>query len=172
MGYEKDWLSGEHFSVDGTLIGAWASHKSVLRELGTDHGNGDGSDCKGPACSNETHETKADPDARLYRTGKTAIELRFIGHTLSEYRHGLIARAMEAVADGQAMIHNARKVVDDEREIMPGANKSYGAREFIDALQEMNVVAQMAQNTLGRHYAVLMRWPVVTATQFHSKGAS
>lgn len=77
----KDWLSGEHFSVDGTLIQAWAGHKSFVRKDGDDDG-GSGGDFKGQRRSNETHKSKTDPDSKLYRKGKTASELRYMGHTL------------------------------------------------------------------------------------------
>lgn len=76
----KDWLSGEHFSVDGTLIQAWAGHKSFVRKDGDDDG-GSGGDFKGQRRSNETHKSKTDPDSKLYRKGKTASELRYMGHT-------------------------------------------------------------------------------------------
>ena len=78
---KHNWLSGEHFSVDGTLIQAWASHKSFVRKDGSDGDQGGGS-FKGQSRSNETHESATDADARLYRKGKTASELRFMGHTL------------------------------------------------------------------------------------------
>ncbi|RZA29647.1 MAG: IS5 family transposase [Proteobacteria bacterium] len=161
MAEEKGWLSGEHFSVDGTLIGAWASHKSFVRKADDDNGNGDSGNFKGQARSNETHESKTDPDSRLYRKGKTASELRFMGHTLSDNRHGLIASAMVTVADGhaereaaKAMIHDACQVMGDDYEITLGADKGYDAREFISALQAMNVVPHVAQNTSGRRSAV------------------
>lgn len=161
MAEDKGWLSGEHFSVDGTLIGAWAGHKSFVRKEGDSNGDGDGGDFKGQKRSNQTHESTTDPDARLYRKGKTASELRFMGHTLSDNRHGLIASAIVTIADGHAereaaktMIHDARQVVGDEREITLGADKGYDAKEFIEALQEMNVVPHVAQNKSGRRSAV------------------
>src|SRR3954470_18856201 len=86
-------LSGEHFSVDGTLIQAWAGHKSFVRR-DDDQDPEDGGSFKGETRSNETHESKSDPDSRLYRKGKTASELRYMGHTLSDNRHGLIASAV------------------------------------------------------------------------------
>ena len=98
---EHGRLSGEHFSVDGTLIQAWASHKSFVRKDGSDGDQGGGS-FKGQTRSNEMHESVTDADARLYRKGKTASELRFMGHTLSDNRHGLIASAMVTRADGHA----------------------------------------------------------------------
>ena len=67
--------------MDGTLIQAWASHKSFVRKDGSDE-PGSGGSFKGQSRSNETHESNTDADARLYRKGKTASELRFMGHTL------------------------------------------------------------------------------------------
>lgn len=157
---DKGWLSGEHFSVDGTLIQAWASHKRFVRKDGGDGGNG-GGNFKGQKRSNDTHESKTGADARLYRKGKTASELRFMGHTLSDNRHGLIANAMVTLADGhvereaaKAMINDAAQAKEPEAQITLGANKGYDADEFIEALQEMDVLAHVAQNTAGRRSAV------------------
>ena len=112
MAQERDLLSGEHFSVDGTLIQAWAGHKSFVRKDGSD--DGDGGNFKGETLSNDTHESTTDADARLYRKGNTASKLRYMGHTLSDNRHGLIASAVVTTADGHAereaakvMIHEA-----------------------------------------------------------------
>jgi transposase len=162
---QRDLLSGEHFSVDGTLIQAWAGHKSFLPKdddlPGSDSGGSDG-DFKGQRRSNETHESKTDADARLYRKGKTASELRYMGHTLSDNRNGLIANAMVTQADGYAereaaklMISDARQVLgDDELEVTLGADKGYDAKEFIDACTELKVTAHVAQNKSGRSSAV------------------
>jgi hypothetical protein len=94
---KNDLLSGEHFSVDGTLIQAWAGHKSFVRKEGDDQDNDGGSagDFKGSKRSNETHQSKTDSDARLYRKGKTASELRYMGHTLTDNRHGLVVNARD-----------------------------------------------------------------------------
>jgi len=157
----QGWLSGEHFSVDGTLIQAWASHKSFVRKDGSDEHHGGGS-FKGQSRSNETHESATDLDARLYRKGKTASELRFMGHTLSDNRHGLIASAVVTRADGYAereaaksMIFDARQAAPDEQtQITLGADKGYDAHEFIEACLEMRVIPHVAQNTSGRRSAV------------------
>lgn len=173
---QRNLLSGEHFSVDGTLIQAWAGHKSFVPKVddkggGGGDGNDDGgsggntsssSDFKGQRRSNDTHESKTDGDARLYRKGNTASELRYMGHTLSDNRHGLIASAMVTTADGfaereaaKAMINDARQALgDDEREVTLGADKGYDAKEFIDACVAMNVTPHVAQNTSGRKSAV------------------
>lgn len=159
---KKDWLSSEHFSVDGTLIQAWAGHKSFVRKDGSDKDGDDGSDFKGSKRSNETHQSTTDPDARLYRKGNTASELRYMGHTLSENRNGLIVSAMVTRADGHAereaakiMLGDARQVVPDpDIEITVGADKGYDAQEFIEACLEMKVTPHVAQNTAGRRSAV------------------
>ncbi|MFM8901186.1 MAG: IS5 family transposase [Burkholderiales bacterium] len=161
---QRDLLSGEHFSVDGTLIQAWAGHKSFVAK--NDHQDGDGGatpgDFKSQRRSNDTHESKTDGDAKLYRKGDTASELRYMGHTLSDNRHGLIANAMVTKADGhaereaaKAMISDARQALGDvEREITLGADKGYDAKEFIDACVAMKVTPHVAQNTSGRKSAV------------------
>ena len=157
MADAKGWLSGEHFSVDGTLIHAWAEHKSFVRKDGEDE---DGTDFRGKSRGNETHGSTSDPDARLYRKGNTASELRYMGHTLSDNRHGLIANARVTQADGYAereaakvMIHDARQA-RPESEMTLGADQGYDAAEFIEALQEMKVVPHVAQNTTNRRSAV------------------
>ena len=160
MANEKNLLSGEHFSVDGTLIQAWAGQKSFVRKDGS--GADDGGNFKGQTRSNDTHESTTDTDARLYRKGKTGSELRYMGHTLTDNRHGLVSNARVSTADGHAereaakvMAADARQVKDSpETEITLGADKGYDAREFIDALQELKVTPHMAQNTSGRASAV------------------
>jgi len=156
---QEGWLSGEHFSVDGTLIQAWAGHKSFVRKDGDDEG--DGSDFRGQPRSNDTHASKTDPDARLYRKGNTASELRYIGHTLSDNRHGLIANARVTQADGHAereaakvMIADAVQAAAEDAHVTLGADKGYDAAEFVEALQEMKVAPHVAQNTTNRRSAV------------------
>ncbi|MDZ7863188.1 IS5 family transposase [Acidovorax sp.] len=170
---KKHWLSGEHFSVDGTLIQAWAGHKSFVRKDDDDAGgggdgdpgadaNGNGGNFKGQRRSNDTHESTTDADARLYRKGKTASELRYMGHTLNDNRHGLVANAVVTLADGyaereaaKAMVNDARQAqADPTRTITLGADKGYDAREFIEACQAMNVIPHVAQNKSGRNSAV------------------
>ena len=175
---EQQLLSGEHFSVDGSLIQAWAGHKSFVRKDRKDDQDADGSDgesksgndsdnseagnFKGQKRSNETHASTTDADARLYRKGKTASELRFMGHTLTDNRHGLVVNARVTQADGyaereaaKAMINDARQAHEDpDVSITLGADKGYDAKEFIEALQEMNVLPHVAQNTSGRRSAV------------------
>ena len=159
---KKHWLSGEHFSVDGTLIQAWAGHKSFVAKDGSDDDADGTGGFKGKTRSNETHESKTDPDSRLFRKGKTASELRYMGHTLTDNRHGLVVNAMVTHADGhaereaaKAMIKDARQAVrDPATEVTLGADKGYDAAEFIDELQRLKVTAHVAQNKSGRRSAV------------------
>jgi len=159
MADEQDLLSGEHFSVDGTLIQAWAGHKSFCAKDGSD--GGDAGNFKGQRRSNDTHQSTTDEDARLYRKGNTASELRFMGHTLSDNRHGLIASALVTIADGhaerdaaKAMISDASQAAADHAQLTLGADKGYDAKEFVQALQEMNVQPHIAQNKSNRSSAV------------------
>ena len=96
----KPHLSDEHFTVDGTLIEAWASQKSFQKK---DGGGGDGSAFRGEKRTNDTHESKTDPDAKLYRKGNgQEARLGYLGHVLMENRNGLIVDAMLTQADGTA----------------------------------------------------------------------
>ncbi|MEW6729658.1 MAG: IS5 family transposase [Pseudomonadota bacterium] len=156
----RDWLSGEHFSVDGTLIQAWAGHKSFVRKDGRDDDE-DRGDFRGTRRSNETHASTTDPEARLYRKGNTASELRYIGHALTDNRHGLVSNGRVTQADGHAerdaakvMIHDARQVASSEAVVTLGGDKGYDAQEFVDTLLAMNVEPHIAQNTSGRRSAV------------------
>lgn len=160
MASERDLLSGEHFSVDGTLIQAWAGHKSFVCKDGSDQG--DGGNFKGKTRNDDTHESTTDADPRLYRKGKTSSELRYMGHTLSDNRHGLIASAVVTTADGYAEREAAKAMIQDavqgagdpSAEITLGADKGYDAQEFIDALMQMKVTPHVAQNTSDRKSAV------------------
>ena len=155
---KKRWLSKEHFSVDGTLIQAWAGHKSFVRKDGKD--DEDGGDFRGKSRSNETHESSTDPDSRLFRKGKTASELRFMGHTLMDNRNGLIVNAMVTHADGRAEREAAKVMMGKVRRARPegeitlGADKGYDAAQFIKALQDMKVTPHVAQNKSNRASAV------------------
>lgn len=163
MADAEGWLSNEHFSVDGTLIQAWAGHKSfVPKNDKNDDGdnNTDGSDFRGKPRSNDTHVSKTDPDARLYKKGNIASELRYMGHILTDNRHGLVANARVTQANGHAEREAAKVMINDARQANPtakitlGADKGYDAAEFIEALNEINVIPHVAQNKSNRRSAV------------------
>jgi transposase len=164
----KALLSDEHFSVDGTLIRAWASLKSVKPKDagGGSEDGGEGAsggrnaevDFHGERRSNATHASTTDPAARLYRKGDNqGAELCFMGHLLMENRHGLIVDARLTQASGTAEREAAKAMLDarpGRRRRTLGADKGYDAREFVDALRERGVTPHVAQNTSGRRSAI------------------
>ena len=160
----KKLLSSDHFSVDGTLIEAWASMKSVKPKDGsgeppTQGGRNAEADFHGHKRSNDTHASTTDPDARLYRKGKgKETKLCFIGHGLMENRHGLLVDACLTQADGHAervaALHMIEPRADRPTAITLGADKAYDAEDFVNELRSMNVTPHVAQNTSGRSSAV------------------
>ena len=148
-------LSGEHFTVDGTLIEAWASQKSFQKKDGS--GEGDGGRFRGEKRSNDTHASKTDPDARLYRKGNgQEAKLGYLGHLITENRNGLIVDALLTQADGTAereaalvMVYRKwlRKCRRGPRAVMSlGADKAYDTREFVELLRQMEVRPHVTQN--------------------------
>ena len=149
----KRFMSDEHFTVDGTLIQAWASQKSFRKKDGSD---GDGTNFHGQQRTNETHESTTDPDARLYKKsyGKES-HLAYLGHALVENRNGLIAAAMATQADGYAEREAALLLLDakqkgSSRRITVGADKAYDTRDFVTATRALNVTAHVMKNEKGR----------------------
>ncbi|MEX0758373.1 MAG: IS5 family transposase, partial [Tistlia sp.] len=161
-------LSSEHFSVDGTLIEAWASLKSFKpKDRGDSPPDGDGGagrrnatvDFKGRKRSNETHASTTDPDALLYRKGPgMEARLCFIGHGLMENRSGLIVDTRLTKVSGHAERLAALEMIeahgDRPRAITLGAGKGYDTKDFVMELRELNVRPHVAQNTSGRRSAI------------------
>jgi transposase len=139
----RRFMSDEHFTVDGTLIQAWASQKSFRCKDGSD--DGDGTNFHGQKRSNKTHESTTDADARLYKKsyGKES-KLSYLGHALVENRNGLIAAAMVTHADGYAerdaaLLMLAEKQEGRSRRITVGADKAYDTKDFVSTVRELNV---------------------------------
>jgi len=161
----KRLLSSEHFSVDGTLIEAWASMKSFKAKNPPD-GGGAGAggrntpvDFKGEKRTNETHRSTTDPDARLYRKGPgMEAKLCFIGHGLMENRSGLLVDARLTRVSGHAERLAALAMIevhgDRPRAITLGADKGYDAADFVEELRTMGVRPHVARNTNGRRSAI------------------
>lgn len=149
-------LSKEHFSVDGTLIQAWASHKSFVPKDGSDkeplHGGGRNAqaDWKGKARSNATHASSTDPDARLYKkSDNTPAVLGYLGHILIENRSGLVVGAVASHADGMAERGQALRLLERTPGRHPktvGADKAYDTRDFVAGCRERNVTAHVARH--------------------------
>jgi transposase len=157
----KKLLSTEHFSVDGTLIVAWASMKSFKPRDGSGDPPADGGrnvavDFHGQKRSNETHVSTTDPESKLYRKGPgKEAKLCFMGHGLMENRHGLLVDTCLTPANGHAERVAALAMIepraDRPRSITLGADKGYDAEDFINELRSMNVTPHVAQNISGRH---------------------
>jgi transposase len=158
----KRFLSDDHFSVDGTLIEAWASLKSFRAKDGSDEppspGRNGTRDFHGETRANDTHESTTDPDAKLYRKGNgQPAKLCFMGHALMENRHGLIVQARLGQASGTAEREAAIDMLDcaspaSTRRITLGADKGYDAARFIGELRRMCVTPHIARNdTVNKH---------------------
>lgn len=149
-------LSKEHFSVDGTLIQAWASHKSFRPKddadtpAPPDGGRNAQADWKGQKRSNETHASRTDPDARLYRKSDGSPSLLcYQGHVLMENRSGLVVRAMVTHANGTGERQAALAMLDSLPGKHPktiGADKAYDTRDFIANCRARQVTPHVAQN--------------------------
>jgi transposase len=146
----KPLLSDDHFSVDGTLIEAWASHKS-FKPKDADKDD-DGSNFHGQKRKNDTHASTSDPDAKLYRkaAGREA-RLSYMGHVVMENRNGLAVAGKVSQAGGtaerrasEAMLK--RKARRRGRRITVGEDKAYDSRDHVTALRHLNVTPHVAQN--------------------------
>src|SRR5262245_24821162 len=144
-------MSDEHFTVDGTLIEAWASQKSFQRKDGKT--DGDGTNFRGHTRTNDTHASTTDPDAKLYRKSNGAeSRLAYLGHLLIENRHGLIVDAMATQADGRAERDAGLLMLEAQWQRAPGrrrtigADKAYDVREFVDVTRELGCTPHVAQN--------------------------
>ena len=159
----RSLLSTEHFSVDGTLLDAWAGTKSFRPKDGSGPPPGGGrngeQDFRGQKRSNDTHASTTDPDARLFRKGPgKEARLCFMGHALMENRNGLIVGAVATRASGHAerlaALHLIEPHADRPNPITLGADKGFDVRNFVAELREINVTPHLAQNTSGRRSAI------------------
>lgn len=158
-----DWaglVSDEHFSVDGTMIEAWASHKSLVRkdqpeppeDDGTNGGRNAEVDFKGETFSNTTHQSKTDPDARLYKKAKFAeAKLRHLNHILMENRNGLVVDVETTKATGTAEREAAEKMA--ARTLKPGStlgeDKGYDVNSHLQALKALGIKPHTAAKKSG-----------------------
>lgn len=148
-------LSDEHFSVDGTLIQAWASHKSYRRkdddsEPPTGGGRNSEANFHGEKRSNATHESKTDGDARMAKKGPgKEAKLSYMGHTVMENRNGLIVKAAASHATGKAEREVAAELLaalPGTRKRTVGADKNYDTAGFVADCRAMNVTPHVARN--------------------------
>lgn len=147
-------LSGEHFSVDGTLVRAWASHASFRRKDGKD----DDGDFRGEKRSNDTHASTTDPDGRLYRKSKgQEAHLSYLGHVLTDNRHGLTVVAEVTQANGtaerEAALSMLKQLPGAGRKTL-GADKAYDTADFVEGCRAQNTTPHVAQNDTNRDSAI------------------
>jgi transposase len=151
-------LSDEHFTVDGTLLEAWASHKSFKPR---DTPGQPPDDPKNPTVSfhgqrrlNDTHQSTTDPDARLYKKGDgREAKLAYLGHVLTENRHGFIVKTAVTSASGTGERDAAIVMLGDlpltSRRLTVGADKAYDTRAWVAAVRRMRITPHVAQNLFG-----------------------
>ncbi len=161
---KRDLLSDEHFTVDGTLIEAWAGQKSFRKKRGSedspppdDPGNPT-VNFHGEKRRNETHQSTTDPEARLYRKSQGhEATLAYMGHILMENRNGLVVNTRVTQATGtaerEAALVMAGDIVGDDR-ITLGGDKNYDTRSFVEDCRNINVTPHVAQNDTNRSSAI------------------
>jgi transposase len=163
LGLAQPYLSDEHFTVDGTLIEAWASQKSFRPKDGKRDNRGtiNDVDFHGEKRSNETHQSTTDPDARLYKKSKgSEAKLSYLGHVLMENRHGLLVKTLLTQADGRgerdAGLLMAEKI-PGVKQVTLGGDKNYDTQEFVRELRHMGITPHVTQNSTNRSSAIDQR---------------
>jgi len=146
-------LSDEHFTVDGTLLEAWASHKSFKPKGGAGRPPDDPKNptvnFHGETRRNDTHQSTTDPDARLYKkaVGREA-KLGYLAHLLTENRHGLIVDTAVTAAGGTAERDAALVMLGElpltTRRVTVGADKLYDTRDWVAAVRQMRITPHVA----------------------------
>ena len=154
-------LSDDHFTVDGTLIEAWASHKSFKPKDAPPkppQGKNPDANFRKDKRSNETHQSTTDPEAKLYRKSTAApAQLCYMGHALMENRYGIAMGGCVSEANGRAERNEALRLLEaipNKGRITLGGDKNYDTREFVDALRSVDVTPHVAQNTTNRRSAI------------------
>ena len=165
---DKQLLSDEHFTVDGTLIEAWAGHKSFVRkDTPTPKRTGDPGnptiDFHGEKRTNDTHQSTTDPEARLYRKSKgKESKLSFLGHVVMDNRYGLVVTTSYTEATGTAERTAGTTMMKKvkgrgKRRLTLGADKNYDTKDFLEQMRLLNITLHAAQNTKRRGGSALDR---------------
>lgn len=153
-----DLMSREHFSVDGTLLEAWASMKS-FRPKDEDGGDNNGwGEFRGQKRSNDTHESKTDPESKLMRKGNgREAKLCFIGHALMENRNGLLVDLRVSEANGRAERETALEMLAEHAHgpATVGADRGYDTKDFVARAREQNVTPHVAKNQNERRRSAI-----------------
>ena len=161
----RQLLSSEHFSVDGTLIEAWASMKSFVPKDGSNNppsaksggGRNAERDFHGEKRKNDTHCSSTDPDARLFRKGAgKEAKLCHMGHLLTENRNGLIVEARLTEANGTAERTTALAMIEDTARpgSTVGGDKNYDTADFVAGCRQRGCTPHVSQNDTNRRSAI------------------
>jgi transposase len=156
----RPFMSDEHFTVDGTLMEARASQKSFRPKDGTEKPPGTGGDVdfRGEKRKNQTHESRTDPEARLWTKSRGSQAKRsYMGHVLMENRNGLLLQAFLSEANGRAEREAAllmAEALPPGKRVTTGGDKAYDTQEFVGELRGMNITPHVAQNRSNRRSAV------------------
>ncbi len=166
---QRGLMSDEHFTVDGTLIEAWAGQKSFKKKNPPDSNEPStkpddpgesGVNFKGEKRSNQTHQSTTDPESRLYKkTHGSEAKLAYLGHVLMDNRNGLVADVDLTLATGTAEREVAEKMLKSQRRskskrLTVGADKAYDTHDFVKQLRQMKVTPHVAQNDTHRVSAI------------------
>lgn len=152
---QRGLVSEDHFSVDGTLLKAWASQKSFRPKDETTSEPDGGNNFRGEKRSNETHASKTEPDARLYKkSAGSASELCFMGHVLMENRNGLVVDSEITVAETKQERDSALKMIKRRKRpgkrVTVGGDKGYDVNDFHEECRRNNVTPHIAKRDDGR----------------------
>jgi transposase len=151
-------VSEEHFSVDGTLLEAWASQKSFQKKGNKAKGPSDDDpsnpmvNFRGERRKNDTHQSTTDPDSRLFRKGPgREAKLVYLGHAVAENRNGLLVSVQVTPAHGraerEAALEMVKPLAQQSTRITLGGDKGYDTFEFVESLRDMGVTPHIAQKT-------------------------
>lgn len=162
-------LSSEHFTVDGTLIEAWAGQKSFQPKPSDDEvlkpppppdpGSNPTIDFRKQKRSNDTHQSSTDPFSRLYKKSRgSEAKLSYLGHVLTENRNGLVVDTRLTLATGtaerEAAVDMLKQLPGGSRRVTVGADRGYDTRDFVAQLRELNVTPHVAPNVSNRSSAI------------------
>jgi transposase len=164
---QKRLLSDEHFTVDGTLVEAWAGQKSFqAKKEGTtpkvppsqNGGSNPTVSFHKQKRSNQTHQSKTDPSARLYKKTRGAeAKLGYLGHVVTENRNGLVVDTRLTLASGTAERDAAIEMMEHKaawRRVTLGGDRGYDTRGFVEELRGLRVTPHVAENTTNRRSAI------------------
>jgi transposase len=164
---DRNLLSDEHFTVDGTLIEAWAGQKSFQRKdknhdplnpPPVDHGSNPTVNWHKEKRSNDTHESLTDPMARLYKKSRGAeARLGYLGHVVTENRNGLVVDVRLTQATGTAEREAAIQMVGNKpagKRVTLGGDRGYDTKGFVEACRESKITPHVAQNDSNRRSAI------------------